>query len=377
MASKAQEAYRFEQDDKTISLILPDNWQFDRAGLLAGERLIIQLQRLEKEFLEQNERRNEITQSFSLALLNPSALTLLKENAECEFIIPEVMFDLIYPGQYKRVIKSVRLTMPCVTGPYTNIAAKLTLKSSKIRYEPEIGDEEEILKTSQSALTSSISTSSAQNDTGIFEFSSIDERYLPFEGAGAVESNWRLELPFGFRSFDYNTISDVILHISYTSKEDEKLRKDVEAEILEKLNHISKLGLLRMLSLKHNFPSAFNKLLNPSQGGKQETEFVIEKNYFPHFLSKMKLVITSTTIYLRPKGDKPVDVTSLKNLEINKTTVDSWEPDTEIKYFMKSSVSLSGEPNRTWSINAAKDGFSKEDLDDIIILINYRAKEST
>ncbi len=61
-----------------------------------------------------------------------------------------------------------------------------------------------------------ISTSSAYNDTGMFEFSFRDERYLPFEGAGAVESRWKLELPSSFRSFDYNTISDVILRISYT-----------------------------------------------------------------------------------------------------------------------------------------------------------------
>ena len=53
----------------------------------------------------------------------------------------------------------------------------------------------------------------------MFEFNFRDERYLPFEGAGAVESNWKLEFPSVFKSFDYNTISDIIIHISYTSKE--------------------------------------------------------------------------------------------------------------------------------------------------------------
>ena len=40
----------------------------------------------------------------------------------------------------------------------------------------------------------SIATSHAQNDSGLFELNFRDERYLPFEGAGAV-SEWRIELP--------------------------------------------------------------------------------------------------------------------------------------------------------------------------------------
>jgi hypothetical protein len=125
----------------------------------------------------------------------------------------------------------------------------------------------------------------------LFEFTFRDERYLPFEGAGAVESNWKGQLPSAFRSFGSNTISDVILHIRYTSKEEDGLfRKKVEEEILERLNLIPNLGLLRLISLKHDFPSAF-KLLNPSQRGKQETEFGIGKNYFPYFLAKMNLAL--------------------------------------------------------------------------------------
>ena len=49
----------------------------------------------------------------------------------------------------------------------------------------------------------------------MFNLDFRDERYLPFEGAGAV-STWRLELPSLVRSFNYDTITDVILHMSYT-----------------------------------------------------------------------------------------------------------------------------------------------------------------
>lgn len=40
----------------------------------------------------------------------------------------------------------------------------------------------------------SIVTSSAQNDSGLFETNLREERYLPFENSGVV-SEWQLELP--------------------------------------------------------------------------------------------------------------------------------------------------------------------------------------
>ncbi|MCI5139735.1 MAG: hypothetical protein D3922_15300, partial [Candidatus Electrothrix sp. AR1] len=137
MAKMAEKAYQFERDDSTI-FVAGDNWQYDRAGLLAGERLLLQLQHMEKAYLEKNTRSLEMTQSFSLALLNPNALIDLRNTGECEeFWIPEIAYDLVYPGQYKRIIKSVRLSIPCVAGPHTNIGATLTLQDNKVRKEDQ------------------------------------------------------------------------------------------------------------------------------------------------------------------------------------------------------------------------------------------------
>ena len=65
--------------------------------------------------------------------------------------------------------------------------------------------------------TQSIVTSGGSNDGGMFETNLRDERFLPFEGAGA-ESTWKLELPRDYPAFDYATISDVILDIRYTAR---------------------------------------------------------------------------------------------------------------------------------------------------------------
>ncbi len=52
---------------------------------------------------------------------------------------------------------------------------------------------------------------------GMFETNLRDERFLPFEDAGAI-GTWTLTLPSKHSAFDYSTISDVILHIHSTER---------------------------------------------------------------------------------------------------------------------------------------------------------------
>src|SRR5215212_6348397 len=90
---------------------------------------------------------------------------------------------------------------------------------------------------------------------GVFEMNFRDERYMPFEGAGAV-SRWQLELPKNFRQFDYETINDVILSIAYTASEDGALRQAVEdlnADIEGTLlNLLSEKPVARLFSLRQD-----------------------------------------------------------------------------------------------------------------------------
>ena len=61
----------------------------------------------------------------------------------------------------------------------------------------------------------SVAISRAQQDTGEFQVNFQSEKYGPFEGAGVI-SRCALQLP-EFPQFDYRSISDVIMHVSYTS----------------------------------------------------------------------------------------------------------------------------------------------------------------
>jgi hypothetical protein len=302
MARLAEQAYRFERGDDQAPVLQPSYWETGKAGLLAGEKLFIDLQNLERRFLETNYRSLEIDQPFSLSQINPAALLQLKQNGECTFSLPEVFFDLFYPGQYRRRIRSVRLTIPCVTGPFTNVGATLSLTGSSIRREPKLGAVE--LKPVPLRRSVTIASSTAQNDAGVFEFSFRDERYMPFEGAGAI-SDWTLSLPKAFKPFDYQTITDVILHVSYTAEYDGRLRGDVEQQnaVLEGaiLNVLSNVSLTRAFSLRQDFSTAFQRLLHSPAD--TEVKFAISDAFLPYFLKRRSVVVTAIKLGLRTAPD--------------------------------------------------------------------------
>ncbi len=274
----AENAYRFERGDRAASLATTSYWDGGRAGLLAGEKLMADVRELERRFMETNYRAMEIDQSFSLAQISPRALWELKQTGECEVTIPELYFDLYYPGQYRRRIRSARLTIPAITGPHTNISATLQLVGSKLRTSPQA----ELVQVPPTRSVA-IATSTAQHDAGMFNVDFRDERYMPFEGAGAVESTWRLTLPKSFRPFDYATINDVILHLSYTAEYDAAFGRQVEASNGSLMRVVTTAGALpRALSLRQEFSSAFHRLVHSSTG--EAATFELSARHFPLFL---------------------------------------------------------------------------------------------
>jgi hypothetical protein len=224
--------------------------------------------------------------------------------------------------------------------------------------------------------TKSIAASTA-HEGGVFELSFRDERYLPFEGAGAVESNWSLELPSQIRAFDYGTISDVIIHISFEAKYDGGLKIAVEQGISEKLITLAGTNVLtRLFSLRHDFPDAYYRLLNPT-GAVQSTEFEVTRQHFPYFLSGKTLNATSATISLKPRtaGNgqyQAIDTVGLSLLVNggNPKPVDNWTT-SKTTNLQEVTITFSGSPLQTWTIGVENPGLDKTTVDDILILLRY------
>lgn len=235
-ARQAEHAFNYERGHTARKFIECDHWDNLHEGLLAGERLQLELLRMEKEYCDLNRREYELTKHISMRTQFPREFLRLKITGRCEIEIPEWMFDLDYPGQYMRRIKNVTLTIPCVSGPFNEVHCRLTLLRSATRVDPLLspppalcchccrkGNEYEACPhdpriVREYGASEFIATSTGQNDAGLFEVSFHDDRYLPFEFRGAV-SRWRLELPPENNYFAMDTLSDVILHLNYTSRE--------------------------------------------------------------------------------------------------------------------------------------------------------------
>jgi hypothetical protein len=218
---------------------------------------------MEMAYYDLNQREYELTKHVSLLQVDPLALLKLRTTGRCTVQLPEELFDMDGPGHYFRRIKTVALSIPCVTGPYASVNCTLTLLKSSIRktqvlreggiYARE--DAEDDRFNDYFGSLQSIVTSSAQNDSGLFETNLRDERYLPFENSGVI-SEWQLELPADVRQFDYDTISDVILHLRYTAREGGGLLKNSAVDNLKtKIGVAQAAGSVRLFSIRHEFPT--------------------------------------------------------------------------------------------------------------------------
>src|SRR5262245_9167515 len=260
IARKAERALQHELGDSNLSF-LQFGYLSGKEGLLAGEKLYLDVKRMEMAYHDLNQREYELTKHVSLLQLDPVALLQLRATGRCPVFLPESLFDMDCPGHYFRRIKSVALSIPCVTGPYTGVNCALSLLKSSIRKSPLLRDgayargaEDDRFSDHFGGLQS-IVTSTGQNDSGMFETNLRDERYLPFEGSGVI-SEWRLELPADVRQFDYDTIADVILHIRYTAREGGGLlRNGAVAKLNEQIAEARAAGSARLFSMRREFPT--------------------------------------------------------------------------------------------------------------------------
>jgi hypothetical protein len=317
-ADEAQRAFNFERGHTTRRFIPEETWENLHEGLMAGERLDFALRYMEKEYLDENIREYELSKHFSLRYHFPMEFLRIKETGRCEIELPEWMFDLDYAGQYMRRIKNVTLTIPCVTGPYNGVHCRATLLSSVTRIDPRLdlpatrccsecgsGNDYEACPHDSRvvrsyAATEAIATSSAQNDSGMFELNFRDERYLPFEYQGAV-SRWRIELPPENNYFDMDTLSDVIVNLNYTSREGGTMLRQAAMDSARK--HLPGEGWC-FFDVRHEFPDAWQMLRNSCRdnGSDARLGLHLERKMFPFLPGSHEVSISRIAVLFHARG---------------------------------------------------------------------------
>ncbi|MCH4564160.1 neuraminidase-like domain-containing protein [Halomonas sp. EGI 63088] len=224
-ARMAQRAYQFEyRSDSTY--IAASYWDDLHKGLTAGEQLGQALSQLEGSYIRSGARIQNITKVISLRALDPVAFLSFLATGKTHFDLPERIFDEDFPGQYKRRIASVKVSLPAVVGPYRNIHATLTQTANRVVLQPDLdavkfllGEDTEVkagVIEHNVRAYQKISLSKGQGDTGVFQPEASDSLYLPFEQTGVV-SSWQLCMPKPSNLIDFESISDVILEIQYTA----------------------------------------------------------------------------------------------------------------------------------------------------------------
>jgi hypothetical protein len=315
VAKKAERCFGHELANDTTFLSF-GYWDSLRNGLMTADALYHDIKRMEVAYLDQNKREYELTKNLSVMQLDPAALIRLKNTGKCIVQVPETAFELDHPGQYMRRLKSVDISIPSVGGPFTQVPCKLSLisnryrkntalrqqnvASDKERYQEQPGNDERFVYNI--GTIQSIATSTGQSDSGLFELNLHDERYLPFEGTGAI-STWLIELPATFRQFDYDTISDVILHMRYTARDGgaayRTLVESVQRELLnEMLLEASGTGLFQAYNLRHQFPNEWWKLKQTNAG-----QITIGTQHLPFFAQGHSPAIDKIAWFARVTGN--------------------------------------------------------------------------
>lgn len=232
-ADMARQAERAMEKELGVNLgiIKFNNWDGGRKGLLAAEKLSMQLKELDAAYLKKDQRNFELSTSLSLKLLDPVALMSLITDKRCSLKLDAALLDMNFDGKSLSNfrIKNIALSVPSVTGPYVGTNMKMELNS------------EEII------------TSTGVNDPGVFEPNFGQPKYLPFE---YVKADDGLELKLILdenTAFDLSTIADVVFHIRYTAS------NDPASIFLNRPTNNPATIKQFMMSWRHDFPQDWQK----------------------------------------------------------------------------------------------------------------------
>ncbi len=219
----AERLAQAEIGDATTIYVRP---VFDKRyrGLLSGQSLMLDLQRMEYDVLENGGAiLAQANATFSLANLSAPQLRSLKTTGRTMFTLRDKDLDLRAPDEYERRIKSMRVRLPGVEGSNGPVTAKLSLVDHRIYHDKTKSKERSsrlLVNRQQIALQSA--------ETNTENLTTASGKFKPFERCG-VESTWALSFPAAVKAiqsrlnkFDekeaLEKLRDVVLDVTYTYK---------------------------------------------------------------------------------------------------------------------------------------------------------------
>lgn len=202
--------------------VSPNEETPDRRGLTGSARLLRDIYQLDQYAFRTDERKRQVSKTISLAQLTPFELQQFRETGVLSFRTDRELFERDHPGHHLRLIKNVSVSVIALTPPTDGIKAEL--RNSGISRVVTGGPpfRTEVIRRDPETIT----LSSPQNETGVFQLKPEGEKLNPFEKTG-VDTSWELRMPKAANAFDYDTIADVLLTINYTALQSDTYRQQV------------------------------------------------------------------------------------------------------------------------------------------------------
>lgn len=219
----AMRALQYETGELQAKTSLTGTWSDLRQGLLAGEGLMLVLQKLEHDWLTQRKKALEVQRTISLEAHFSNKLvsaikstlgnkpvepvTQEKDILSIKVNINSLNLQADYPDELslgaRRQIKQISITLPALLGPYQDVQAIL-------RYDGS---------SPHAPGCEAIAISHGMQDSGQFLLDFSSPEFLPFEGIPIGDAG-HLILQFPVKRDEQkallNSLSDIIFHIRYT-----------------------------------------------------------------------------------------------------------------------------------------------------------------
>lgn len=217
VALMAEKAYHFEIDGETgmsHEFISKTYWDGLRKGLLAPERILLDLRRMEKAYIENDEQKVEVTRpivvipilsNVDLSTGNVSITSIEEISSDvvdCRFDINPLFFASDFENLSGKVVRDVKL--------------QIISDEDKNEY---LCINAEIAVTSTHYFSGTWATSMALSEAGKFIFNFNNEKYSAFDGVSLDDpTTWHLRLT-GLNNIDKSK-AKVVLYVSYAAKKE-------------------------------------------------------------------------------------------------------------------------------------------------------------
>jgi hypothetical protein len=298
MALLAERQLAFERQELPPALIQTDYWkppadaallarsQGDLKGLTGAERLLRDVTALDQYAFRTDQRKLQLRKTISAWQTDPFAFERFRHTGVLPLATPSSLFDRERPGDYLRLVKTVRISVLGLIPPGQGIQGTLeTAGTSRVVIGGDSFRTVVVQRGPEAiGLTRPIKT------TGLFELDAQSELRAPFEGIG-VDTTWLLTLPKAANPFQYASIADILLTIDYTALKSPDYREQVIADLDPVLSGD------RAFSFRQALPDQWTYLDNPTQAGGMIVKFRVEAIHFPPNIETSTLEIRELALY--------------------------------------------------------------------------------